>query len=412
MISSTPFDFLTIPVELWMRILGYCSQKDIAQMCRIHSRLLGVSMDSLYSKLLIWDEDYLISLLPALRNPAVARRVRHVVLDPRHCGRQTSYLETFLKMLSSFPLVKLDINPLDATFGRFSNWEQGPILHVAQQPQLQQLKLSLSFFKEIDFVTILQTKALHDLDVSDERLFISRLPAQSSSGILPVLDTLRLHPLSPNWRYLLRYLDLSRMKRLGVWDNQDQVTNLAYDWGGLVTASAATLESLSLWLTSNIIKRDIPTYLKSISGFPSLHTLSLFLTVEYLERVPTSRWMDTLLPIMVAFHTCSPSLRHIRCYVHAWWEIYTYQALLDDQTFEEFARVVSRLRGLEAIKFSFGHSQHPSTEASDMEQRQLANLFHPLRSSVKYEATWPLLWPFFSDDNSDAEWARMTQTRP
>ncbi|KAH8825698.1 hypothetical protein DL96DRAFT_121385 [Flagelloscypha sp. PMI_526] len=393
MLLFTPFDFLTIPMELWMRILAHCPQRDIAQMCRTHSRFLEVSMDYLYSKLIIWDVDYLISLLPALRKPAIARRVRHVVLDPRSFFRQTSHLETFLTLLSTLPLVNLDINPLDATIDRFLNWEQGPLLRIAQQPQLQQLKLSMTFFKEKDFVTILRTKALHDLDAPDERLFMHLPPTQSSCGVLPVLDTLRLHPLSPKWRHLLGYLDLSRMKRLGVWDNKKEVKDLAYEWGGLIIASAATLESLSLWLTSNIIELDIPTYLKSISGFPALYTLSLFLTVEYVDRVPTLVWMNTLLPILVAVQSCSPSLRHIRCYVHAWFEVYTYHLLLEDQRFEEFARVVNELRNLETIQFW-----------------QLADLFHPVRPSIKYEATWSLLWPFFSDDYSDAEWTRMIGT--
>ncbi|KAH8797689.1 hypothetical protein DL96DRAFT_1824973 [Flagelloscypha sp. PMI_526] len=368
-------------------------------------------MDSLYSKVIIWHVDYLIALLPALRNPAVARRVRHVVLDPRHWSRQTSHLETFLTLLSTLPLVKLDISPLDATIERLPNWEEGTLLRVAQMPQLERLKVSLSFFKETDFVPILQTKALRDLDASDGRLFNHLPPVQSSGGVLPVLDTLRLHPLSPKWRHLLGYLDLSRMKRLGVWDNYQLVTDLAYQWGELITVSAATLESLSLWLTSNIIERDIPSYLKSISGFPSLHTLSLFLTVGYVEKVPTSRWMGTLLPILVAFHSCSPSLQHIRCYVHAWFEVYTHQVIFEDQHFEELTRIISGLRNLEAIQFTFGHSRRPSEAASRMEHRQLADSLHPVRPSVKYEATWSLLWPFFSDDYSDTEWTRMIGTR-
>ncbi|KAH8797688.1 hypothetical protein DL96DRAFT_1688425 [Flagelloscypha sp. PMI_526] len=409
--SSTPFDLLTMPTELWIRILAHCSQRDMAQMCRVHSQLLEVSMDSLYFKLLIWNEDYLISLLSALRNSAIARRIRHVVVDPGRRFSRTSLLETLLGILSTCSLIRLDIDTLDTTGVHFSksDWENGLLLRFAQLPQLQRLKLSISFFKNVEFGTILRTTSLSDLDVSDERLFSQLRPATARPTVLPILDTLRLRYFSPKWRYLLGYLDLSSMKRLGIWDNEEQVTDLAYEWGGLVTASAITLESLSLWLTSNILELDIPAYLHSIPDFPSLHTLSLFLTVGYFERVPTFGWMNTLLPILVAFHSCSPSLRHIRCYVHAWWEIYTYQTLLDDQKFEDFARVVSGLRNLETIKFTFGHSQSPSFAASDMERRRLASLFHPVRPSVKYEAIWSLLWPFFTDDYSDAEWTRMTE---
>ncbi|KAH8825726.1 hypothetical protein DL96DRAFT_1711530 [Flagelloscypha sp. PMI_526] len=380
--ASSLFDPLTLPVELWKNILCNCPQSNLAQMCLVHSQLLEISKDSLYSTLVILEDVRLSLVLPTLRNHAITRRIRHVILDPRYA--QSSHLEEFLKILSSPFIVRLDIIPYEGVDFRFNFWTQDLLVRFTQLPQLAYLKLFLSFFSNDVLSSVLQTKALRDLDVSGPRLSKNPPSFASWSSDLPVLDTLRIWNYAASWRNLLGYVDLSRMKRLGLCDYDEEITDLINEWGGLVTASASTLENLSLWLTYNIIKQDIPTFIRSVSGFPSLHTLALFMTIEYVDHVPTSLWISSFLPILRAFHSCSHSLRHIRCYVHAWEEEYTYQLLLNHHHFSEFARAAGGLWNLETIKFSFCHSQQTSTQASDDELGRLAELFSPVCVTVEY----------------------------
>ncbi|KAH8798555.1 hypothetical protein DL96DRAFT_1638854 [Flagelloscypha sp. PMI_526] len=198
------------------------------------------------------------------------------------------------------------------------------------------------------------------------------------------------------------------MKRLALWDYEQEMGDLANSWGKLVTASARTLESLSLWPSPEILDQDMPTYLRSLAGFPMLHTITLFFTIEY--RHPNTFWMSKFPPIFAAFHSCSPSLRHIRVYVHAWNEQYSCEFLLQNKQFTEFAREMKELENLETIEFSFRHAVGRPVNTNEMGLVQLAELFHPVRPSVEYGVLWNHAWPFFNDDRSGEEWAKIMRS--
>ncbi|KAH8825904.1 hypothetical protein DL96DRAFT_126890 [Flagelloscypha sp. PMI_526] len=411
--SSTPLNSVMVPVELWKEILTHCTKSDLARASRVNSQLLEISRDSLYSKIFVWGDATLTPILPALRNPSIATRVRHVVLDPNYVYDEKSHLEEFVQLITSPSFVRLDLIAFNGMGYSTPDWKPLLLMKFTRRWSLQYLKLSLVFFVDSDFSFVLQTKTLRDLDISDSRLLLNCKEPSESSVLtpLPVLDTLRIRNAAAHWKKLLRFLDLSQMKRLGIWDFEQEMGDLPNEWGALVTASAPSLESLSLWLTPNIIDKDIPKYIQSTSGFPDLHTLTLFLTIQHVDRVPTILWMNTFPLIIGAFHTCSPSLRHIRMYPHTWNDTYSYEELLKNQHFLQFACEVKALRNLETIVLSFRSSQVQPANDYETELGELDEMFHPVQLSIQYGVPWNLTWPFFADDRQDAEWSRIL-TRP
>ncbi|KAH8825896.1 hypothetical protein DL96DRAFT_126863 [Flagelloscypha sp. PMI_526] len=284
------------------------------------------------------------------------------------------------------------------------------LVRFTQLQQLSYLGLSMVFFVNFGLYTALRTRALRDVDISEARLLRNMLASVdkvSGPTPLPILDTLRIRNSAAHWRNLMKFLDLKHMKRLGVWDYEQEIGDLTNEWGGLVTVSAHSLEMLSLWLTSNIIDKDIPKYLQSISGFPYLHTLALFLDIHHVDSVPTLLWMDIFPLIIRAFHTCSPSLRHIRLHPHNWNATYTYDELLKDQHFAQFAHEVAGLKNLETIELYFRSSQPPPANDHDAKLVRLAGMFHPVHLLIQYGVPWNLAWPFFADDRQDAEWTKI-----
>ncbi|KAH8825914.1 hypothetical protein DL96DRAFT_1711699 [Flagelloscypha sp. PMI_526] len=393
---SVVFHFPLLPVELWKEVLDHCPPNDLARVSTVNSQFLEFSRDSLYSKLFIWSSDRLRGILYAMRTPDVARRLRYIVFDPTGTYADNSDLEVFLETLISSPLDHLDIVSISRTSYIEDRWMLRFIFRIIHLPQLQSLKLALIFLSEPSFATAFQVRALQDLDASDTRL--PSLPRPKPSTILgrhiPRLDTLRIRKSAVHWRKLLGYVDLSRMRRLALWDYENAMGDLKNEWGGLVIASAPTLKSLSLWLTPKILGQDIPNYLQSSPGFPALRTLSLFIDIQSL-----SHWTSIFLSIMVAFHTFAPLLRHIRLYVHAWTEEYSYEALLNNELFMEFAREVKGLRNLETINLSFRHAYKLSYQASDSEQALLAKAFHPVQLAIESGVTWNDAWPFFEGNH-------------
>ncbi|KAH8825903.1 hypothetical protein DL96DRAFT_126887 [Flagelloscypha sp. PMI_526] len=410
--SSTSVDPVSMPVELWKEILAHSSKSDLVQTSLVNSQVLEVSRDILYSKLFVWGDAHLIPILPALRNPDNARRLRHVVLDPGYVYQDSYHMEELLVILCSSTVVRLDIVSVNGIEDSLSDWMHELLMQIIQLPSLQQLKLFLAYFRTPAIVPILQLQTLWDLDISLDRLLkkIHRqdISTNSGSGPLPFLDTLRIRNSAGSWMKLLDYVDISRMKRLALWDYEQEMGDLANSWGKLVTASALTLESLSLWLSLHLLDQDMPTYLRSLAGFPMLHTITLFFTTEY--RHPRSPWMSKFPPILAAFHSCSPSLRHIRVYVHAWSEEYSYDFLLLNEHFREFARAMKELENLETIEFSFRHGSGRPVNNKEMGLAQLAELFHPVHMSVEYDVLWNHAWPFFNDDRSGEEWTRIMKS--
>ncbi|KAH8825894.1 hypothetical protein DL96DRAFT_1610180 [Flagelloscypha sp. PMI_526] len=406
--SSPRLNSLMVPVELLKEILAYCTKNDLARTSMANSQLLEISRDSLYSKVFVWGDATLTPILPALRNPKIAQRLRHVLLDPNYGYEESSHLDEFLDIIASSSLVRLDLIAFNGL--RFSpdGWKQLLLVRFTRCWSLQYLKISLAFFVDSDFTFVLQEKALSDLDISDPRLLLHcNAPSESSVQTpLPTLDTLRICA-GPHWRKLLRFLDLSQMKRLGIWDFDQEMRDLANDWGGLVTASAPSLESLSLWLTPNIIDKDIPRYLQSTSGFLKLHTLTLFHAIHH--GGPPILWMNVFLHITGAFHTCSPSLRHIRLYLSSSIDKYRYDDLLKDQGFAQIAREVRGLKRLEMIEFTFRSSTPPSSPNHNKKLGQLVEMFHPVRLFIQYGISWNLAWPFFADDRQEPEWTRILE---
>ncbi|KAH8798553.1 hypothetical protein DL96DRAFT_1638852 [Flagelloscypha sp. PMI_526] len=407
--SSTP---ITIPVELWQEILVHSSDSDLVQTSLANSQLLEVSKDILYSKLFVWGDVHLIPVLPALRNPDYARRLRYVLLDPGYKYEESSHLEEMLGILRRSPLVRLDIVTFHGLKNPLSNWMRELLMQFVQLPQLQQLKLFLTFFRPPEVVPVLQAHSMWDLDIPDviwvQNMHLQGESTNTSSGPLPFLNTLRIQNLTRSWSNILEYVDISRMKRLAIWGHEQRMEDLTQSWGKLVTASARTLESLSLWLSPNLLDQDIPTYLYSVAGFPRLRTITLFFTRDSPSHTPL--WLKTFPPILAAFHSRSPSLRHIRVYVHSWNVQYPYEFLLQNQLFTEFAREMKRLKNLETIKFSFRHSSLTDPNDNEMGIAQLGELFSPVHLSIEYGVFWNHAWPFFEDDRSGAGWARIMKS--
>ncbi|KAH8825908.1 hypothetical protein DL96DRAFT_1610194 [Flagelloscypha sp. PMI_526] len=401
-----------LPAELLGEVFAHCPQSDLARASLVNHHILEISRDSLYSKICVSGDAHLSPILPALRNPDIARRLRHVALDPNQAYEKESHLDEFLDIICSSSLVRLDLIAFNGMGYSSRDWMHPILIRLTQLPQLQHLKLALSFIWNSEITSVLQTRSLKDLDVSDPRLLKSITSgASTGSSPLPVLDTLRIRNSAGKWTSLLEYIDISRMTRLALWDYEKEMGDLKFGWGRLVTASAPTLESLSLWLTSNITDQDIPGYLESVAGFPVLHTLTLFITIDQSNsHLRPLLWIRIFLPIITAFHASSPSLRHIRCYVHAWDDEYTYQVLLQNVLFAELAHEVVGLKYLETIEFSFRHSHYNSMKASATEQSLLNEMFHPVHPSVEYGVSWNYAWPFFGDDRPTAEWAKFMAT--
>ncbi|KAH8798552.1 hypothetical protein DL96DRAFT_1688084 [Flagelloscypha sp. PMI_526] len=383
-----------VPVELLKEILAHCAKSDLARASMANSQLLEISRDSLYSKVFVWGDATLTPILPALRNPSIAQRLRHLLLDPTYVY-ESSHLEEFLDIIASSSLIRLDLIPFNGIGYSPAHWKQLLLVRFTQCRSLQYLKLSLGIFVDYNFTSVLPAKALQDLDISDPRL-LRHYNGSSESSLqttLPILDTLRIRG-GPHCRKLLKVLDLTHLKRLGIWDFEQETGDLANEWGGLVTTSAGSLESLSLWLTPNIIFKDIPKYLESTSGFPNLHTLSLFITIQH--GGPPLFWMHIFPPIFRVFHACSPSLRHIRLYPYTSITRYSYGDLLKGQVLVEIAHEVRELRGLETIEFSFLSPPLPSSHDRDTKLGQLAEMFHPVRLFIQY-----------GDDRKEPEWTRI-----
>ncbi|KAH8798557.1 hypothetical protein DL96DRAFT_1824578 [Flagelloscypha sp. PMI_526] len=299
-----------------------------------------------------------------------------------------------MKILKSSPLGRLDLVRFYGGPNISALWMHGLVLRFIQLPQLQYLTLELILLLESDIPTALRVKALQDLDASDHRLSSTSLAPLSTGGTsLPILDTLRIRLTTVHWRKLIGVVDISRLKRLAVWDFDGQMEDLANDWGRLVTWSALTLESLSLWLTPNITEQDIPEYLRSIHGLPALTTLSLFHDVY-----DDSDWTAILLPILTAFHACSPLLRHVRLYVQWWMYECNYAMLLRSQFFADFAKEVKRLQNLETMLFSFNTAYRQLSQASKAELALLVEMFHPVKLWEDIKDPFGGEWPFYQDD--------------
>ncbi|KAH8798554.1 hypothetical protein DL96DRAFT_1638853 [Flagelloscypha sp. PMI_526] len=327
-------------------------------------------------------------------------------MDPTYKYEEASNLEELLGILRTSTIVRLDIVAVNGIGGAISNGMHELLLQFVRLPSLRQLKVFLAFFRTTSVVPVLQTRPLWDLDVTQAGLLEAIREQDGSSNfsrnIRPSLDTLRIQTSTKAWRNLLEYVDLSRIKRLALWYEQEKGEK---GWGRVITASAPTLESLSLWLTPNILDRDIPTYLHFVSGFPVLHTIALFFTIE--DQRTTTLWMSTFPPTLAAIHSCAPSLHCIRVYIHAWNGEYSYKALLQNPHFAEFARKVKALKNLETIELSFRHPLGPPSNDNKIEQDQLAELFSPVYLSVEYGVFWNHAWPFFRDDRVGARWARI-----
>ncbi|KAH8825911.1 hypothetical protein DL96DRAFT_1610210 [Flagelloscypha sp. PMI_526] len=143
-------------------------------------------------------------------------------------------------------------------------------------------------------------------------------------------------------------------------------------------------------------EQDIPKHLDSLDIFPGLQTLSLFTSVHY-----HSEWTAMFLPIIVGFHSCSPSLRHIRIYAQTWMDKCTYEMLLRSEVFGDFATDVKGLQNIDTIVFSLWYMYDYSSEASNEELALLADMFRPVRSSAYHGGRLGRLgheWPFFKDD--------------
>ncbi|KAH8825895.1 hypothetical protein DL96DRAFT_126850 [Flagelloscypha sp. PMI_526] len=409
--SSTSVDSSSIPVELWKEILVHSAKSDLTRASRVNSQLLEFSRDMLYSRLFVWGDAHLRPILPALHNPENSRRLRHVVLDPGHGYDESSHMEELLGILRNSSVVRLDVVPVNGVEDSLSDWMHEILMQLVHLPLLRQLKVFLAYFRPTAIVPVLQVQSLCDLDISADRLLrdIPRRDASTHFGSspLPLLNTLRIANSAGSWEKLLDYVDISRMKRLALWDYEQEMKDLENSWGKLVTASSMTLKSLSLWITPHLLDQDVPTYLRSLAGFPKLHTVTLFFMIEY--RYPKTLWMSEFPSILAAFYSCSPSLRHIRVYVHAWNEKYSYDLLLQNEYFTKFAREMKELKDLETIEFSFRHGAGRPANNKGKGLAQLAELFHPVHLSVEHGALWNHAWPFFNDDRFDAEWARINE---
>ncbi|KAH8825905.1 hypothetical protein DL96DRAFT_126896 [Flagelloscypha sp. PMI_526] len=221
--SSTP---ITIPVELWQEILVHSPESDLVQTSRVNSQLL-----ELYSKLIVWGDVHLTPMLPALRNPDCARRLRYVLLDPGYEYEESSHLEELLGILRPSPLVRLDIATFHGLRRPLSDWKHELLLQFVQLPQLKQLKVWLTFFRTSAIVPVLQARSMWDLDISDDKLLQNMLrqgeSTNTSSGPLHFLNTLRIQNLTQSWSKLLEYVDISRMKRLAIWGHEQRTEDLA-----------------------------------------------------------------------------------------------------------------------------------------------------------------------------------------
>ncbi|KAH8825902.1 hypothetical protein DL96DRAFT_1681974 [Flagelloscypha sp. PMI_526] len=234
-----------VPVELLKEILAHCAKTDLARASIANSQLLEISRDSLYSKVFVWGDATLTPILPALRNPSIAQRLRHILLDPTYVY-ESSHLEEFLDIIASSSLVRLDLIPFNGIGYSPAHWKQLLLIRFTQCRSLQYLKLSLGIFVDYNFTSVLPAKALQDLDISDPRL-LRHYNGSSESSLqtpLPILDTLRIRG-GPHWRKLLKVLDLTHLTRLGIWDFEQEMGDLVNEWGGLVTTSAV---------------KDIPNY--------------------------------------------------------------------------------------------------------------------------------------------------------
>ncbi|KAH8809581.1 hypothetical protein DL96DRAFT_1628562 [Flagelloscypha sp. PMI_526] len=357
----------------------------------------------------ILDEDRLAAVLPALHNPDVAKRLHWLIFNPTLTDRATSNVRECLEILNSSSIHRLDLVVPNWSGHPPVGWtEPGLAVRFTQIPHLHYLKLDLSFFSNPEMFTVLQATALRDLDLSSTRLDGSR---QWTSGTIlgsnrPVLDTLRIRYGAEHWRQLFGYFDLCHMKRLAVWDYDHQIGDLENDWGGLIEVSASTLQSLSLWLTPNIIDQDIPQYLRSALPFPALCTLSLFAEVKYFGGpLPPTQWSALFAPIIAAFCACSPSLRHIRLYVHTWEDEFPYEALLEEKLVADFARDMIQCQNLETIELSFRSASrtfrlrsNPNPFNAKAVELKFASTFSPVRLTIGCGVRYNHAWPFFEDD--------------
>ncbi|KAH8825907.1 hypothetical protein DL96DRAFT_1557462 [Flagelloscypha sp. PMI_526] len=246
--SSPQINPFAIPAESWKEILAHNAKSDLAQASRVNSQLLEVSRVLLYYQMFVWDDAHLSPIFPALRNADNARRLNHVVLDLSYGYEDASYLEELLEILRNSPVIRLDIVSINGIEYSPSDWMHELLVQFVQLPQNIPRK-----------------------DVT----------TNSGSKSLPFLNTLRIANSAGSWEELLDYVDISRMKRLALWDYEQEMGDLANSWGKLVTASALTLESLSLWPSPDLLDQDMPTYLRSLAGFSKLHTITLFFTIEY-----------------------------------------------------------------------------------------------------------------------------------
>ncbi|KAH8825910.1 hypothetical protein DL96DRAFT_1610198 [Flagelloscypha sp. PMI_526] len=361
----------------------------------VNSQLLQVSRDELYSKLFIAGGVHLARMLPALRNPEVAGRLAWVALDPTYSYPERSDVEEFVDILRASQISHLDLVEFHEGFNHSILWMKELIRPFVQLPQLQYLKLQLVLLPESDILTALQVPALRDLDTSDHRLSsIIQTPLSNAGAISPILHTLRIHGACMNWRKLIGVVDFSHLKRLALWDVHREMEDLTNDWGGLVTWSALTLESLSLRPTPNIIWQDIPKYLRSAHGFPALRTFSLFHDVYH-----EGEWNDIILPIIAAFHAFSPSLRHLRLRVRSWIDQCDHEMLLRSEVFADFASAVKGLQNLETILFLFRSSSRSSDRANNEELTLLREMFYPVHLFQDYgKGPQEDAWPFYRDD--------------
>ncbi|KAH8832277.1 hypothetical protein DL96DRAFT_1581533 [Flagelloscypha sp. PMI_526] len=385
-----------LPKELWDVILNRCSSYDLTQVSLVNSQLLDLSRDILYHELRI--KGYFLSkFLPALRNPEISRRLRRLTLDPHRmrAGSDDSTLQDakdlFEILASQSQLQRLDIVRLQSYSEIVESEIQTMLaLQFIQLPLLEHVTLDACFFDSNKLPDILQAKVLKDLEI----ILPSALQAIESdptnfSGHRPKLDTFRIRNDAIFWKKVAKYADFSCMRRLAVWDYDQRAKDLNKEWGELIKIASSSLEYLSLWITPTII--EAPTYIASLDDFPRLRVLSLFLETHFYSL----HWTTVLFCMIKSFHARSPSLQHIRLYIHTPRQDCSPDQLGEDSLFKQFANDISTLNQISSVKLSFYHSLSENKQ----DPGHIASLFQPVTMELEYNVMWDRAWPFFVDDH-------------
>ncbi|KAH8825849.1 hypothetical protein DL96DRAFT_1610085 [Flagelloscypha sp. PMI_526] len=390
--------------ELWAEVFAHCTKLDLARMCIVNSHFLEASRDALYYKLTITGTSALTTIA-LLDYDHIARRLRHLVADMRRLAQVfmsgpngSSTIESLLDVLNSSGLLRLDM--VELQYPHVSTFDSA-LFKFMRLPTLQYLKIVLPpFGGSENLVRLFQSKALRDLEVTEPAL-LSMVPrvAEPYPFLRPTLDTFSVRNGSVFWRTLGQYVDLGELRRLAIWDYEDLVRDLKSDWGDLVTLSASTLEVLSFWLTRNVLQRGISDYIRTVSGFPVLHTLSLLSQSSTLKTAAPG-WASAYIPIIKAFHERSPSLQHIRVYVHGLPEVNLHEWLLPGVPTSKFAAEIRGLSGIRMVTMTFDTA--PDIKSKEEVGDAIIQMFHPVRLDMVFNMRWNFAWPWFNDDLDDS----------